>query len=698
MNYEKDFLSDRSDTSLLKEIKRVAILLRTDKITQAEFSEHGKIGIGAIKKRFGTWNKAISLVGLKAAKRMNIPDEEIFLEIKNVWDKIGYRPSQKQFIELSNFSIGLLKQRFGSFYKALELFSNKESKPLNPVRQDKNAERQLPIRASNVPSYEYKPNKINQELGLKSGGISKRNKVFISYSHNDIKFLNELLIHLKPLERMERVSSWSDLKIKPGSRWYIEIQKALALTKVAVLLVSKDFLASDFIHESELCPLLKAADENGVEIRWVLIKDCNWKKTPLKDYQAAFSPDKPLARKNRSRDSAWVIICDEIEKALKIKPVHTDLNAKNTKIATDVLLPKEKSIAIKDNNLKHIKKEKTLGELWRGKWKNTYTHEGQTYSEDFEIFNGDQYFRYGVFKFNIVYFEQTIDGINFTKESPTMEHHSYKNILKKINDDRYEGKESNKTDVVYTRILESDFSDIPNIEKITLEQEFKKQKELAGNQFKQDMSILAYNMSSESCKRTYEMNMLPIIKKSIGEPVSLWEMGYFKLYLTNKQFCDYFNNDEVKMVYDKFYAKYPSLNPIQSNNLDGERQQNILSAKYSHDLFEKRKKVFDAVLNYMHSIIAQASVIPQRWQEFRDSTSDANCYFGFESDIVKNLEQIEMHASLLDAFNKELDRLPMGDKRTDYANKRSDQVSWFQNNYDKIRDDFYPYLDLSNIK
>jgi len=64
-----------------------------------------------------------------------------------------------------NFSIGLLKQRFGSFYKALELFSNKESKPLNPVRQDKNAERQLPIRASNVPSYEYKPNKINQELG-----------------------------------------------------------------------------------------------------------------------------------------------------------------------------------------------------------------------------------------------------------------------------------------------------------------------------------------------------------------------------------------------------------------------------------------------------------------------------------------------------------------------------------------------------
>lgn len=143
----------------------------------------------------------------------------------------------------------------------------------------------------------------------------QRDKVFISYSHRDKKFLDELLAHLKPLERAGRISTWSDLQIQPGSQWLEQIQKALASTKVAVLLVTKDFLASDFIQQSELCPLLKAAKKKGVSIQWVLVRDCNWKKTPLKDYQAAYPPDKPLVGKSWSRDSAWVAICEAIEEA-----------------------------------------------------------------------------------------------------------------------------------------------------------------------------------------------------------------------------------------------------------------------------------------------------------------------------------------------------------------------------------------------
>jgi hypothetical protein len=143
----------------------------------------------------------------------------------------------------------------------------------------------------------------------------QRDKVFISYSHRDKKFLDELLAHLKPLERAGRISTWSDVQIQPGSQWSEQIQKALASTKVAVLLVTKDFLASDFIQQSELGPLLRAAKEDGVAIRWVLVRDCNWKKTPLKDYQAAYPPDKPLAGKSWSRDSAWVAICEAIEEA-----------------------------------------------------------------------------------------------------------------------------------------------------------------------------------------------------------------------------------------------------------------------------------------------------------------------------------------------------------------------------------------------
>ncbi|MGA2706281.1 MAG: toll/interleukin-1 receptor domain-containing protein [Isosphaeraceae bacterium] len=147
---------------------------------------------------------------------------------------------------------------------------------------------------------------------------TKRDKVFISYSHKDQRFLDDLRAHLKPLERAGRVSAWSDKRIQPGSQWFDEIQKALASTKVAVLLVTKDFLASDFIHQHELGPLLKEAATGGVAIRWVLVRDCNWKNTPLKDYQAAFPTDKALAEMKAERDSAWVTVCQTIEAAANV--------------------------------------------------------------------------------------------------------------------------------------------------------------------------------------------------------------------------------------------------------------------------------------------------------------------------------------------------------------------------------------------
>ena len=81
----------------------------------------------------------------------------------------------------------------------------------------------------------------------------------------------------------------------------------LPRTSVAVLLVSPDFLASDFIHEHELGPLLNEAAAGGVTILWVLIRDCSHEETPLASYQAVVSPpDKPFASMpTPKRDSAW---------------------------------------------------------------------------------------------------------------------------------------------------------------------------------------------------------------------------------------------------------------------------------------------------------------------------------------------------------------------------------------------------------
>lgn len=144
-----------------------------------------------------------------------------------------------------------------------------------------------------------------------------RNQVFISYSHRDKKLTEELLTHLKPYIRSGSVTAWSDKQIAAGSNWFAEIQEALGKTKVALLLVSPHFLASDFIHDHELGPLLKAVEAGGVKILWVQVRASSYKETPLETYQAVVSPPaKPLAEMKAQRDRAWVHVCEGVKKAV----------------------------------------------------------------------------------------------------------------------------------------------------------------------------------------------------------------------------------------------------------------------------------------------------------------------------------------------------------------------------------------------
>jgi hypothetical protein len=141
--------------------------------------------------------------------------------------------------------------------------------------------------------------------------------VFISYCHRDKRWRVELETHLKPYLRGGSLSSWSDRQIQPGSKWLAEIKSALASCNAAVLLVSPDFLSSDFIHENELGPVLKKQPDAGVKILWVPIRESAYKKTPLTDYQAVLDTGTPLASLTKARrDKAWVKICEEIEKAV----------------------------------------------------------------------------------------------------------------------------------------------------------------------------------------------------------------------------------------------------------------------------------------------------------------------------------------------------------------------------------------------
>ncbi|HEV3470196.1 MAG TPA: TIR domain-containing protein [Pyrinomonadaceae bacterium] len=143
-----------------------------------------------------------------------------------------------------------------------------------------------------------------------------RDQVFISYSHKDRRWLERLQTHLKPFERTHRIQVWDDSDIEPGERWRSEIKEALAQARVAVLLVSPDYLASDFVASHELPPLLEASARDGLKILWVAVSASAYAETEIAEYQCVNDPSRPLnSLKSARLDEELVRICEAVTAA-----------------------------------------------------------------------------------------------------------------------------------------------------------------------------------------------------------------------------------------------------------------------------------------------------------------------------------------------------------------------------------------------
>jgi hypothetical protein len=104
----------------------------------------------------------------------------------------------------------------------------------------------------------------------------ERTRVFVSYSHADREWLRRFSLHIAVLERQGVVDLWSDKRIDAGTPWEEEIERALTAAKVAVLLVSPDFLASEFIWKIEM-PRIVAHSAQGMRALPLIARPCAWK-------------------------------------------------------------------------------------------------------------------------------------------------------------------------------------------------------------------------------------------------------------------------------------------------------------------------------------------------------------------------------------------------------------------------------------
>ena len=125
----------------------------------------------------------------------------------------------------------------------------------------------------------------------------KNRNLFISYSHKDKDCLDRLLVHLKPLEKEGVIDLWVDTRLSAGEKWKARIEESLRNARVAILLVSADFLASEFIVDNELPPLLAAAEAEGTCIIPIVVKPCRFARDKnLSVFQAINDPRAPLLK------------------------------------------------------------------------------------------------------------------------------------------------------------------------------------------------------------------------------------------------------------------------------------------------------------------------------------------------------------------------------------------------------------------
>jgi hypothetical protein len=132
----------------------------------------------------------------------------------------------------------------------------------------------------------------------KTSMIARRN-VFISYSHLDAAWLNRLRLHLKPIEGESIIDLWDDTRMAAGQQWREPIRDALETARVVVLLVSANFLASDFVLEGELPALLERTNASGTTIIPIILSPSLFTYSTLGMFQSINSPDHPISDMKR---------------------------------------------------------------------------------------------------------------------------------------------------------------------------------------------------------------------------------------------------------------------------------------------------------------------------------------------------------------------------------------------------------------
>jgi predicted aspartyl protease len=147
-----------------------------------------------------------------------------------------------------------------------------------------------------------------------NASLARPVRVFYSYSHKDEKLRDKLAAHLDILKRNGIISAWHDRRISAGTGWTGEIDDHLNRADIILLLISAEFIASDYCYDKEMTRAMERHETGEARVIPVILRPCDWAGAPFGKLQGLPKDMKPVTSWT-SRDEAFKGVAVGIRKA-----------------------------------------------------------------------------------------------------------------------------------------------------------------------------------------------------------------------------------------------------------------------------------------------------------------------------------------------------------------------------------------------
>jgi hypothetical protein len=140
--------------------------------------------------------------------------------------------------------------------------------------------------------------------------------VFISYSHEDDYWRKELEKHLSNLKRQREIADWSDRKIEAGLEWEAQLKDKLESSPIILLLISADFLNSDYCYDIEMQRAIERHDAGTAKVIPIILRPCDWQHSKFSKLQV-LPQDGEAVTLWKNQDSAFLDVVQGIRRSVE---------------------------------------------------------------------------------------------------------------------------------------------------------------------------------------------------------------------------------------------------------------------------------------------------------------------------------------------------------------------------------------------